>query len=62
MILLVLCVLLSWESEGFKKFCAGERLDQGFFQRFVFFKNLELIIKKKKKSQLCYVALSLEAY
>lgn len=44
MILLVLCVLLSWESEGLKEFCAGESLDQFFFQRFVFFKNLELII------------------
>lgn len=49
MILLVLCVLLSWNSEDLKEFCAGEWLDQFFFQHFAFFKNLELIIKEKKK-------------
>lgn len=43
----VLCVLLSWEFEGFKEFCAGERFDQCFFQHFVVFKNLELIMLKK---------------
>ena len=54
------CVLLSWDSEGFKEFCAGETLDQFFFQCSVFFKNLELIIKKNLR---CGILLfSLEGY
>lgn len=43
-------VLSGLLSDGFKEFCAGERLVLLFFQRFVFFKNLELIIKKNPAS------------
>lgn len=54
MILLVLYVLLSWESESFKEFSALEKF---FFQHFVFFKHLELIIIKKKKNPSCGILL-----
>lgn len=40
--IVVLCISVPGESEGFKAFCAAERLDQFFFQGFVFFKNLFL--------------------